>query len=170
MSRFEDMRQVAVDAQKNWIDRNARTKDFIVQLVRGWQNYCNTPDEHLVFLKSNGADGEDRRFERVESAGIHGIFQAIDYDEAEDEWRFGVCLRFSRPGVSPELNVSFGIFATEIERCFRVRIGPGKMHTVDPNVQSQREEFFQELEREIKDSFKAGPTKQTKEHGFAVHF
>jgi hypothetical protein len=168
MGKYDEMKAVAIQAQKNWRDRNERARQFILTLVTGWKDYCNIPADQIEYLRSDRTAENERRFKRARDGGKYDPLQAIAYDEEEDEWDVGLFIAFSRIGVSPELNVRFGIFVTERQGKFHVRIGSGESRTIDLNIQAQRLGFYENLLDDIKDAFKTDTKPKTKVLGFAL--
>lgn len=169
VNRYEDMRGIAIQAQKNWRDRDERVRQFIITLVKGWEDYCNIPPAQIEYLRSDRAADNERRFKRARDGERYDLPLAIVYDEESDEWIVGISMAFSRPGVSPELSVKFGMFVTERQSRFYVRIGPTEPLALDLNVQSQRGEFYASLFEEIRDAFRSDPKPKRKVLGFVVN-
>jgi hypothetical protein len=86
--------------------------------------------------------------------GLIGVPHLLTRNEESDEWRIGVSIRFNPPNHFPPLTVAFGVFITERDSQFTVRIGTTlKAQVVNLADKSQREAFIVSLVKEIKESF-----------------
>jgi hypothetical protein len=169
VNKYAQMRATALQAQKNWRDRDERVRQFIMTLVKGWEDYCEIPFTQIEYLRSDRAADNERRFRRSRDGDRYELPLAIAYDEETDEWSVGISIAFGRPGVSPELSVKFGIFVNERQSKFNVRIGPSEARAIDVNIESQCAEFYAALFEEIMDAFRSDPKPKRKVLGFALN-
>jgi hypothetical protein len=99
---------------------------------------------------------------------VFGIHQAVSYDEESDDWRVGVCLRLNPLNEYPRLTASVGMFVTERDSRYSVRIGTLKPQLVDLNVQSPREVFFNSVVADVKKCFEEPKKARGTGHGFRI--
>lgn len=164
MTRYEELCSVAQEARNEWIVKRDRCFQAVFALLGGLMQYCSIPDEQLIYLRWDGFP--DGVFTVPEDGSRYTLAGAIAYSEDDDEWNIGVCLYLSRPGVLPRLNTRFGLFVAERDGRLTVRVGPEKPRTINLNVQTEREVFYNSLIDRMKAGFN-GSDKVTEAIGFA---
>jgi hypothetical protein len=127
MSPYEEMVETAKTARKNWIRRNDSARQFIGQLLGRFMDYCKMPTDRLKLLPWNE---EKQVFEARNAEELFGIPQAVNFNEESDEWRVGISFRLNPPNDFPPLTVAFGMFVTDEDAQYSVRIGPSKSQLV----------------------------------------
>jgi hypothetical protein len=171
MSKYEEMRDAADTARKNWSQNRDRCWGYISTLVNGLIAYCEIPEplDRITFLKWNEATGERRAYREAEDGMRYTLPGATVFDREDGYWHLGVCVTLSPPGTLPSQWVSFALCVTEHEGKPMVKIGiPGKPRQIDLNDPRQCNEFYESIVDNIKSSFSDSRKSDSKRIGFVV--
>lgn len=166
MSKYEEMVKAAEEGRENWIRRRDSSTRFIYQLLSLFGKVCQMPEEHLQIVPW---DDKIRRFRGI-AQPLTAVLTSAHYDEENDCWQAGVVVYFEPTNYFPRLSATFVLYVTESDFKYSVRIGePGKPQSIDLNIQTQAEKFFDTLTETIKDGVKR-PEKNYRgvKYGFAA--
>jgi hypothetical protein len=168
MTRYEEMCEVASKARKNWLSRKERCLQCFLSLVNGLKTYCGIPEEQVVFLRRDKAAGEGGSLRPPKDGEWVFDPNAVEYDKDKDEWSLHVLIYVNPPRNFPRQYVTFGLFVTEKDGDLMVRVGPEIPRVIDPNIQSQREEFCQGIVEAFRESFEHPRDPNPRAIGFTV--
>jgi|SRR5665213_289525 len=164
MTHYDEMVQTAKTARKNWIRRNDSAREFIREFLEGFTNYCQMPSDRLKLLPWN----EETQVFQAKTDEVFGLHQAVSFNEESDEWRVGICLRLNPLNEIPPLAAVCGMFVTEKDSQYSVRIGEVEPQRVDLNIPSMREKFFASVVADVKKSFEEPMKARATKYGFQV--
>lgn len=166
MSKYDEMAQAAKEGRENWIRRRDSTTRFIYQLLLRFQQACQMPEEHLQIVPWDDKIGKFRG----KAQPLMAVLSSAHYDEENDRWQAGVVVYFEPPNYFPRLSATFVLSVTEDDFKYAVQIGePGKPQSVDLNVQTEAENFFDMLTEAMKDGMKrSGKSYRGVKYGFAA--
>lgn len=161
MTKYEVLIQAAKDARKEWNRRNEAVKHVVNDLLQKFTAYCEIPIENIGLLPW---DEGSQTFQG--SAGkIYGMFQALSFDEEQDEWRIGVVVYLSPKNVVPRAYAAFGVFITFEKSIPVMRVADKQIKELDNPFEAN--EFFDFLVKTLRDSFTQSKSAR-KRYGFDV--
>lgn len=168
MTRYEEMCKVASAAREKWFSRRDCCWQCFASLINSLETYCEIPKEQIVFLKWDESAGKGGSYRPPKEGEMVFLPNAVEYVKDKDEWSLHVLIYLSPPKTFPREYVTFGLFVTEKDEKLFVRIGPEKPRVIDPNIQTQREEFWQGFVESIRECFENPRYPNAREIGFTV--
>src|SRR5579859_2828172 len=144
---FEEMKEAAETYKARLIRRNDSAKGYIQKFLNKFSEYTEIPEDKVKPMLWNEAQ---QIFTTRGTEQFMFAFQAVNFDEANDQWRVGVKIM-----ITPEVFVAFGLLVTEKGSKYLVRAGgpSERPRIVDLENQTQREEYFASVATMIRESF-----------------
>ncbi len=164
MSPHGEMVETAGTSRKIWILRNGLARQLIGQFLGEFEDYCKMPCDFLKLLPWN----EEKQAFEAKADEVLGIDQAISFNDGSDEWRVGISFRLNPPNELSPWTVAFGMFVTERDFQYSVRIGNRGSQLVDLDARPKREAFFASVVADIKKSLEEPKEARGAGYGFRV--
>ncbi|MGA9526895.1 MAG: hypothetical protein WBS24_02135 [Terriglobales bacterium] len=155
MTKYEEIKEVALAAQRNFSERQQRSWQYGAKLVQGFASYCEIPKENIRVMRWNG-DEAHPPYEEAEPGHNFVAPSAMKFDEESETWRFGL-----RIILTPSQWVFFGLHVADSDGRASIRIGTGEVRKIDPDDQNQWNELYNSIVGLIKGCHQGGIAKRS---------